>query len=76
MKNPLIEKQVIEQLQELEEEQQLQILDFAKFLANKKVTGISGKNLLCFAGSIAEEDLELMSQAIEKECEKIDINEW
>ncbi|MGF1589732.1 MAG: hypothetical protein ACFCU7_10905 [Pleurocapsa sp.] len=46
MKNTLIEKQVIERLQELEKDQQRQVLNFAEFLANQKTTGVPGNNLL------------------------------
>ncbi len=76
MNNPIIEKQIIEQLQHLEEAQQKQVLDFTTFLANQKITGVSGKSLLRFASAISNEDLKLMSQAIEEECEQIDWDEW
>ena len=33
-------------------------------------------NLSLFAGSFENDDLALMTQAIEQECEKVDINEW
>ena len=76
MTNPLIEKQIIAQLQKLEKAQQLQVLNFATLLADKKPIGVPGKKLLRFVGTISEEDLEIMSQAIEEECEKIDWDEW
>lgn len=76
MKNPLIEKQIINRLQLLEESQQLQVLDFATSLAKKEPTGIPGKDLLRFAGSISDSDLELMSYTIDRECRKIDFDEW
>ncbi|MEL6438097.1 MAG: hypothetical protein AAFQ80_02405 [Cyanobacteria bacterium J06621_8] len=70
-----IEQQIIKQLQDLEEAQQLQILNFAKSLAVNNA-GVAGKSLLKFAGSIPEEELELMSDAINQECRKIDLDEW
>lgn len=76
MNNSLIEKKIVEQLQQLEESQRLQVLDFVTFLVNKKPVGISGQNLLHFSVTISEEDLELMSQAIKEECDRIDWNEW
>jgi hypothetical protein len=40
------------------------------------VKGVPGKQLLRFAGSIPKEDLQLMSEAIKQDCEKVDVNEW
>lgn len=76
MRNTSIEKQILDRLQNLEESQQLQVLNFAIFLATNRNLGVSGKSLLNFAGSIAEEDLELMTRAIDEECRKIDLDEW
>lgn len=76
MNKTSIEKQIIERLQQLEKAQQLQVLNFAAFLATSHNTGVSGKSLLKFAGSISQEDIELMSDAINKECKKIDLDEW
>ena len=76
MRNPLIEKQILNRLESLEESQQLQVLNFATFLLANSSTGVSGKSLLNFAGSIQSEDLELMSRAIDEECRKIDLDEW
>ena len=41
-----------------------------------QIIGTPGKQLLRFAGTISSEDLQSMSQAIEKDCEQIDLNEW
>jgi hypothetical protein len=32
--------------------------------------------MLDFGGSIPEEELKIMSEAIEKDCGRIDLNEW
>ncbi|WP_166482470.1 DUF3479 domain-containing protein [Scytonema sp. UIC 10036] len=52
MINPLVEKQILAQLNKLSDEQQQQVLDFAQFLAAKNPTGVPGKNLLQFAGTM------------------------
>ena len=44
--------------------------------STKNIKGVSGKNLIKFAGKISEEDLQLMNEAIIEDCEKVDINEW
>jgi len=42
----------------------------------RAVLAVPGKQLLQFAGAIPLDDLELMRQAIEDECEQVDLNEW
>lgn len=43
----------------------------------KRLANLTGNhNLSFFAGCIESDDLVLMTQAIEQECEKVDINEW
>jgi hypothetical protein len=39
-------------------------------------TGVPGKNLLHFAGTISASDLQEMAQAIEAGCEQVDLDEW
>lgn len=36
----------------------------------------AGQRLVKLAGTISPSDLNLMSQAIEEDCERIDIDEW
>jgi hypothetical protein len=38
--------------------------------------GVPGPQLLRFAGAISPDDLQLMRQAIEEGCERVDTNEW
>jgi hypothetical protein len=38
--------------------------------------GVSGSQLLAFAGCIEPSELQKMSQAIEDDCAKVDLNEW
>ena len=54
--------------------QQQKLLEFIRTLTNpnsKKKHGI-----LNLAGSIDDDELKLMSKAIEEDCEKINPNEW
>ena len=41
-----------------------------------RVVNLKSHNLSRFAGCIKNDDLALMTQAIDQECEKVDINEW
>ena len=68
--------QVVEQLRTMSPHLQGRVLEFARMLVNAEVRGTPGKELLRFAGSIPPEDLQMMSAAIEQDCEQVDINEW
>jgi hypothetical protein len=74
--NVSISDQIIEQLNIIPQDLQYQVLEFARNLTKSKIKGIPGKELLRFAGSIPKEDLQLMSEAIKQDCEKVDVNEW
>ena len=68
-----IKDNLIAQIDKLPHDLQVRVLDIIKALTPK---GVEGKSLLRFEGSISTDDLQLMSQAIEEGCEKVDINEW
>jgi hypothetical protein len=68
--------EVIEQLRAMPQHLQWQVLEFTRILAKSQVRGTPGQELLRFAGSIPPDDLQLMREAIEQDCEQVDINEW
>jgi hypothetical protein len=76
MLNPSIEREIISQLSKLSPEEQQQVLHFVRTLMTAKPIGIPGKDLLRFAGAIEPGDLQIMEQAIEESCEKVNLNEW
>ncbi|MBW4559054.1 MAG: hypothetical protein KME59_24660 [Trichormus sp. ATA11-4-KO1] len=76
MTNISIIDEVIEQLRAMPQHLQWQVLEFAQSLAKSQVRGTPGKHLLRFAGSIPPEDLQLIREVIEQDCEQVDINEW
>ena len=68
--------EVIEQLRLMPQHLQWQVLEFARTLVKAKVRGTPGQQLLRFAGSIPPDDLQVMREAIEQDCEQVDTNEW
>lgn len=68
--------EVVEQLQVMPQNLQWQVLEFVRTLVKVEVSGTPGKSLLHFAGSIPPDDLQLMRESIEQDCERIDVNEW
>lgn len=73
MTTSLLKDTLIMQLEQLPHELQLRVLEYAKALSPK---GVDGKNLLRFEGFIPEEELRRISQAIDNDCEKVDIHGW
>jgi hypothetical protein len=74
--NTSIIEQLVEQLRTMPQPLQWQVLEFARTLVDSKVQGVSGQQLLRFAGAISSDDLRLMREAIEQDCERVDLNEW
>lgn len=70
-----LKKELLEQIEKLTPLQQKQVLDFALELSGELAKHYPGKNLLQFVGTISPEDLEIMKQAIEEECEQVHVLE-
>jgi hypothetical protein len=76
MVSPILEEELHRQLEHLSFGKQHQVLNFARALASSRIQGVAGQTLLTFAGTIAQDDIEAMSQAVAEDCEKIDTHEW
>ena len=74
--NTSIVDEVAEKLKGIPRHLQWQVLQFVRSLVSMRVQGTSGQQLLHFAGSIPLDDLQLMSEAIEQDCGRVDIDEW
>jgi len=74
--NRAMERELREQLDQLAPDQQRQVLNFARALAAAPVRGLSGRALTRFAGTIAKDDLAIISGAIEEGCEQVNSDEW
>ncbi len=74
--NSTLITQVIEQMKTLPDNLQQQVLAFVQALQTSTRRGLSGQQLLRFAGIISPDDLQLMSQAIAAGCEQVDLHEW
>jgi hypothetical protein len=73
MKTASIKDDLFAEIDKLPYDLQLRVLDFTKSLSRK---GVKGDSLLRFEGSIPADDLRAMSDAIERDCERIDGDEW
>ncbi|MCB0194498.1 MAG: hypothetical protein KDJ65_21290 [Anaerolineae bacterium] len=68
--------EVVQEMEKLPDDLQRQVLEFTKRLTASVPRGVPGKNLLHFVGTIPADELQQMRQAIEQDCEQIDLNEW
>ncbi len=69
-------QEVVEHLESLPEHLQEQVLSLVRALDSTVQRGVAGNDLLQLSGSISASDLEAMSEAIERGCEQVDLNEW
>ncbi|RJP21781.1 MAG: hypothetical protein C4527_22980 [Candidatus Omnitrophota bacterium] len=70
------ELEIYNSINQLDASQKKQVLDYVHSLISEKKRGTQGKDLLRFAGIIQKEDIEIISRAIEQDCESINLNEW
>lgn len=75
MNTPILDE-VVEHLKVMPQDLQLQVLEFIRSLTEPKIKGVSGQQLLRFAGAISADDIQLMREAIENDCGQVEINEW
>ena len=68
--------QIVQQAETLPADLQRQVLDYVRKLTAFAQHGIPGEKLLRFAGVIPADDLQLIHQAIEDDCEQVDWHEW
>ena len=76
MSTSRLEQQILHELAQLPLEHKRRVLEFARALALSLPKGTPGSKLLRFAGTIAPDDLQAISDAIESGCEKVDSDEW
>ncbi len=76
MVDATIEHELSTYLDRLPVEQQRQVLEFARTLVAPAIRGMAGSSLLRFAGAIGESDLDVIAQAVEEDCEGVDVDEW
>ena len=71
-----VEKDILNEIHRLGQEEQARVLEFARSLGEAKLPGVPGRSLLRFAGTIDKRDLEEMARSIDDACERVDPDEW
>jgi hypothetical protein len=71
-----LEREILDQIGQLDETEQRRVLEFARLLSRGVVKGVPGTSLLKWIGAIPSKDLDEMSKAIEEGCERVDHDGW
>lgn len=73
---PAIKEAIERQLEKLPLELQRRVLDFTNALVLSQPHGISGKQVLSFAGAMSAADTQAIEEAIAEGCETVNRDEW
>ena len=76
MMDPVVERELREQMDRLDRGAQRQVVDFARTLAGERTRGVRGAALARFGGSIDKGELALIERAVEADCERLEPDEW
>lgn len=69
-------RELVDCLDRMPVDQQQRVLQFARLLSGAVSQGTMGETFLQFSGAIAPADLCAMSAAIQRDCERVDADEW
>jgi hypothetical protein len=67
-----LKQEIDKELDSLPIEDQRKVLDFTHALIERKTTGVRGQDILPFTLGFSPEDLEIMRQAVEEDCERVE----
>jgi hypothetical protein len=70
-----LEQEILSHLHTLALPQQREVLAFVRTLATTPL-GVPGQDLLLFAGAFDPRDLTALQQAIDADCEQVNLDEW
>ena len=75
-----LKQEILDQLDRLSRHDRQKVLDFARWLAERRqVRGVPAQEILAFFRSLPPADpvdLQVMSEAIEADCEQVDPDAW
>ena len=72
---PAVKAQILSDLDQLSPEKQKRAAELVRQLVPPP-KGVSGRDLLRFAGILDAESAREMEEAIEEGCERVDLDEW
>jgi hypothetical protein len=76
MSEPAIKQQILDDLDRLSPPQQRQAAELVRSLVSPLPKGTPGRELLRFVGTLDEESVRQMKEAIEEGCGRVDPDGW
>jgi hypothetical protein len=78
MAKSAIADEIKRKVDDLTPAQQEEVLAFVRSLEDTEVQGISGRDFVAIAKTItiSDQDLQLIADAIDNDCEQVDAREW
>jgi hypothetical protein len=73
---PAVKAQILSDLDRLSPEKQKRAAELVHGLVSPLPKGTPGRDLLRFAGTLDDESARQMIEAIDEECERVDLDEW
>ncbi len=74
--SPDVQKQIIDLLNKLSAEQQRRVVEYARTMTGLRPPGTPGRDLAHLAGSLDDASAKEMMEIIERDCERIDPDDW
>jgi hypothetical protein len=71
-----VKEQILSDLDRLSAAEQQRAAELVHSLVSATPKGTPGRDLLPFVGTIDDESARQMIEAIEEECERVDLDEW
>jgi len=76
MTTAALKQEIAKELDSLPLEDQRKVLDFTRALTGRRAPSPGEQRLHSFDLGFSGEDLKEMRQAVEEDCEKVDLSEW
>ena len=73
---PAIKERILNDLDQLAPEQQQRAAELVHSLVSPLPQGASVEDLMKVAGTLDDESAQEMMEAVEKECGRVDLDEW
>lgn len=76
MGNLSLKEEILVHINAFTYEKQRLVMDYICSIESETLRGVSGKELVRYAGLISPDDLAEMATTIQAGCEQVDSNEW
>jgi len=71
-----LKDEILDHISAFSYEKQRLVMEYITSIESRTIRGVPGKEIVRYAGRISQEDLTVMTRAIQTDCEQVDDNEW